>query len=373
MNTKRSKNLITMLLVGALAVVMPQLAMAAGTAAGTEISNQASVAYTVGGNSQSPLYSCDDSACTQTTGGQAADLTKFNVDRKINFTVVTNGGDAKNVTPGEQNTAFGYRITNTGNTSVTFNLSRVIADTNGILTDEGTTRIFLDADQDGVKDAGEVTQYADATTFGDIAADGDLYITVVQNVEAAAANGNTAMVDSFTVVAKEATTGAALSEGGTAGSGSAIVFADSGYNNTETVGTNRVWTVNAPVLNVQKTQSLISDGTDGTTGFIPGAIVEYTIRVTYASGSGSATGVIISDNIPVTLAPLANQYDTDKEVTRRVVDITGATDVTSYLAAGDADLDSWGTAAGSDVAIDCNTTLNEANDYCEIKFRVTIQ
>lgn len=384
MNTKLIQFLSTMLLVGALAVVMPQWAMAAGTAAGDTINNMAKASYSVGGNPQQEICSSPTgnstgnggtSGTTCTDGTNGAVNTSFIVDRKINFTVVTNGGDAKNVTPGETNTAFGYRITNIGNTSVTFDLSRVIADTNSILTDEGTTRIFLDADQDGVKDAGEVTQYAAATTFGNIAADGDLYITVVQNIEAAAANGNTAKVDSFTVVAKEATTGAALSEGGVAGSGNAIVFADSGYNNTETVGTDRVWTVGAPVLKIQKSQALISDGTDGTTGYIPGAKVEYTIRVTYDSGSGSATGVVVSDVLPATLAAVANQYDTgtDKEVKRTTYNVTGTVTDTQYLEGGAGDSTAWSTSAGGTITTACSFTLDEVGDYCEVKFRVTIQ
>lgn len=368
--------IVMMALIAILAIGMafPDMGHALGTTAGTAVTNQSSVTYEVNGAAQPTLYSCSTAACTQTTGGQPADLTSFTVDKKVNFTVTTVGGNALSVTPGQTDTGFGYLITNTGNTAARFDLSRVISDTNNILTDEGSVRIYLDVNGNGVKDAGENTSYVDPTTFGDIASDATLTVVVVQNVSGTAANGLSAFIDSFTVVAVNPIGGAAFVEGGVAGSGNAIVFADAGYDNTETVATDRVWTVGAPVLTVQKTQTLISDGAGGTTGYIPGAIVEYTITALYSSGTGSATSVILSDDLPPTLAPLADQYSGGTaEVARTIYDVATTTTTTTYLADPNADIPGWNTAAGSIVTVNCGGTLDEAGDYCEIKFRVTVQ
>lgn len=385
MKTNSKNRFLAMLLIGALAVVVPQWAMAAGTTAGTTISNMAKASYSVGGNPQQEICSSltgnstgngGTSGTTCTSGTNGALNTSFTVDRKINFTVTTVGLDGKSVTPGQTDAAFGYLITNTGNTAVTFALSATVDDTNSILVDELTPKIFLDADGDGVKDAGEGDQYANPISFGDIAVDGTLNITVVNEVSGTAANGLTAFINSITVVARDtvANGGVAIPEGGVAGTGNAIVWADSSYDNTETVATDRVWTVSAPVLKVQKSQALISDGTDGITGYIPGAKVEYTIRVTYDSGSGNATGVIISDVLPATLAAVANQYDTStKEVTRTTYNVTGSVTDTQYLEGGLGDSTAWSTSTGGTITTACSFTLNEAGDYCEIKFRVTIQ
>ena len=69
------------------------------------------------------------------------------------------------------------------------------------------------------------------------------------------------------------------------------------YDNSVAV-TNQVWVVGAPVLTVLKTEALLADGLGGVEGYIPGATIEYAITITYASGSGTASSVNVSDTVP---------------------------------------------------------------------------
>lgn len=109
---------------------------AAGTAAGTDINNSATLAYSVGGTPQSNICSSpsgnNTSTCTNTT---------FKVDNKINVLVTTSDNAAVSAVPGGIHTLT-FVVSNTGNSPQDFVLSSKVDLTTGstvTLGSPGTT------------------------------------------------------------------------------------------------------------------------------------------------------------------------------------------------------------------------------------------
>ncbi len=67
------------------------------------------------------------------------------------------------------------------------------------------------------------------------------------------------------------------------------------------------YTVLAAALSVAKSSRIVSDPVNGTTNpkFIPGAVVEYCIAVTNASGSATANDVGVNDPLPAQITYLS--------------------------------------------------------------------
>ena len=98
---------LTALLVGAaLFGLVSQRALAAGTTAGTSISNSAALSYSVGAVAQTPI---------NTTSAA------FLVDEKVNLTVA--GGVTTNVVPGSTAQATAFTVTNNSNSPLDFTLA----------------------------------------------------------------------------------------------------------------------------------------------------------------------------------------------------------------------------------------------------------
>ena len=361
MKTIKKYGLTAFALFAAFAFMMPQAVYALGTVAGTPITNQAELDYTVGGAPASTQYSCNVlvGACTTTVAG-GANVTSFLVDEKINFTVTAVDGTPKSVFT-NATAVFTYLVTNTGNSTVRFDLAAVTDDSaNDILSDSGQT-IYRDTDASGTLNAGD-TPYVNAGSFPDIIAGGTLQVLVVGAVRATATNGQTATITSltaqaahnfaygnFNVILEADSVGKGL--------GTAFVFADAGavnYDNSVAL-TNRVWQVGAPVLTLLKTETLIADGLGGVEGYIPGATVEYTIVATYASGSGTATAVTITEDIPANMTAISGFYGGGD------VEWNGAGITNGVVLSG------WGTAT---FAVICGDMVPA--DICTVIFRGTI-
>src|SRR5213594_4282846 len=82
-------------------------AEAAGTAAGTSVSNTANVAYSVGGIPQTPTNS---------------NTVTFLTDRRINVTVAESGGAYTDVTPSATAQVLTFTVTNGTNAAMDFRL-----------------------------------------------------------------------------------------------------------------------------------------------------------------------------------------------------------------------------------------------------------
>ena len=142
-------------IVASLAAV-PALAAPVGTQVGETIENTVTVAYNIGTIAQVPETATDEVA----------------VDRKVNLTLARTDNSGTEVTPGEENTAVSFVLTNESNDTLDFALAAVnIAD--GTLSEIATTV------EDSFQATGGFTYYLDNPVTGTVGAydSGDLLIT----------------------------------------------------------------------------------------------------------------------------------------------------------------------------------------------------
>ena len=305
------------------AVLIATPAFAAGTTAGSTISNTATVNYSVGGVAQTPVSN------TPTT---------FTVDRKVVFRVDETAPVATTVVaPGQAGAVTTFTVSNTSNTAIDFGLA-VTQQAGGTAAHGGTDNfdvttptIYVDTNGNGVYDAG--TDQA-VTYLDELAADTSKTIFVVSTIPAGRVTGDVAAV---TLTAQARDGGTAGSQGAisanTAGANTAgidTVLADTAYdaNNTASDGLGVAkddYTVQAAALTAVKTVVPVSDGfnTGANAKMIPGAVVQYCIIVSNAAGGGAATGVSISDPVPSTLTPVAGSVRINGTATSGVCNADG--------------------------------------------------
>lgn len=296
MNTKFHKYLGSAATVAVLAMA-PGLAHAAGTLAGSTITNTATLSFQVGGISQTA-----QSASNSVT-----------VDRKVNMTLV-NVGATTTVSPGQTAAATTWTLTNTSNDTLDFGLAAVNQTTGATAQHGGTDaydvtniKYYVDTNANGVYDAGTDTQ---VTWIDELAPDTSKTIFVISDTPLTATN---AQVSGLVLTATAQAGGAAATQGAvltaTAGANTAgvdTVFAD-GAGTSDSANDGKIsakgdYTVSAAVLTVNKYATLISDPINGTTNpkMIPGAVVEYCIALANGAGGATATSVTVSDPVPAT-------------------------------------------------------------------------
>jgi uncharacterized repeat protein (TIGR01451 family) len=122
MKTASRKIFWAMLLIGAIAVLAPQTALATGTLAGTTVTNNATVSYSVSGQPQPDKLTS----------------TNFKVDDKVSFTLTAQ--DSGNVTILPGGAAYQtYLLTNTGNGTHDFTFSPLVIGGNTLTPATGPT------------------------------------------------------------------------------------------------------------------------------------------------------------------------------------------------------------------------------------------
>lgn len=282
----------------ALSSVAATPAFAAGTTAGTTITNTATVDYQVGGVAQ----------------GQQSASNNFTVDRKINLLVEEVGTVTTNVVPGQTNAVTTFQLTNSSNEVLDFALvaSQIVGGT----TSHGGTdtfnannvRIYRDNTVTGTVGSWDVGDTLITAYVDELVVDTAIRLFVVSDIPAGLANNAVAGV-TLRATAREGglagTQGAAITE--TAGANTAgkdTVFADiagvaGDVARDGSHSDNDDYTVQTATLAVTKTSRVISDPFNNTTNpkLIPGAVVEYCIAVAN-SGGAAATSVVINDPVP---------------------------------------------------------------------------
>jgi uncharacterized repeat protein (TIGR01451 family) len=278
-------------------------AHAVGTAAGTPVSNTATVSFSVGSVAQPAVTSAPAT---------------FLVDRVVNFTISTTDATFVPVTPGQTTGYVSFLLSHSGNGAQGFQLNATNAAT-------GTT-VF------GGADAADVTALAvyvapDASaTFVPSAPTSNGY--VLGNLDSLAAS-STAVTRKVVVLvtspntltdqqiagiqlqargAVAGTAGATL-ETATAGADTQnavdVVLAVAGNSATALSAVR----ANAATVAVTKNSSVISDPFNNTTNpkAIPGAVVEYVVSATN-NGSTAAQTVGFTDTLPATTTFEATGY-----------------------------------------------------------------
>jgi uncharacterized repeat protein (TIGR01451 family) len=282
----------------ALAVLGSNPAMAAGTTAGSTITNTVSVAFQVGGVSQ--------------TGTSASDT--LTVDRKVNLIVAEVGTTTTTVSPGATSQVTTFTVTNTSNAVLDFALAAAQqsggagAHSNTDSFDVTNVKIYRDANANGTFDSASDTL---VTYLDELTADATATLFVVADVPLSLTTGSVAAV-TLTATGREGgasgTQGAALvptTGGNTAGMDT--VFAD-GAGATDTArdaafSAKDDYTIFAAALTATKTSRVVSDPVNLTSNpkMIPGATIEYCIAISNAAGSATASTVTVNDPLPANI------------------------------------------------------------------------
>lgn len=356
---KTTKRLLGSAAILALAVLGANPAYAEGTAAGSTITNNVTVAYKVGGFDQ-----------TAATASNA-----IIVDRKVNVTVAEVGTTTTSISPNQTAAVTTFQVTNLSNATLDFALLAA-QQTGGTAAHGGTdsfdatnVRIYVDSNGNGIFDAATDSL---VTYLDEMAADASRTVFVVVDIPTGLSSGAIAGV-TLTATGREGGTaavqGAALVQTTTANTaGMDTVFAD-GAGVTDLAKDAAFsaaddYTVAAAALSVIKSSKVIWDPVNLFVNpkAIPGASIEYCIAVSNAAGSVLATDVSISDTLPTQVA-----YDTTT-VTGIGIKVNGTVDATNGCLAD-------GVAGGNHAAGVVTGSLSNvaATETKTLVFRAIIQ
>ncbi len=297
----RNMRLLASASVLAATAVAASPAFAAGTTAGTTVTNSVTLDYKVGGIDQAQLSASDT----------------FTVDRKVNLTVIETGNSATTVTPGQTAAVTIFSVSNSSNAALDFGLA--VSQLSGGTAPHGETdnfnvsnvKMYADTNTNGSYDPGTDQEI---TYLDQVAADTSRTVFVVADVPVGRATDDAAGVR-LTATAAESTGAGTLGATVTQTAGANTTSMDTVFADTNASGNvardgihfaEDDYVVLAATLTATKTSRVISDPFNGTTDpkMIPGAVVEYCISVANAAGSATASGVTISDEVPA-----ATTYD----------------------------------------------------------------
>ncbi len=258
---------------------------AAGTASGVDISNQATVSYSVSGLNQTDINS---------------NTITFTVDALVDLTVTGTGN--QNVTP---NGVFQleFTITNTGNETYDFTLASEAG-----VEDFSVSGLAIHVDTNGNGTWDGVATDLPGTSINDLAADASTKAWLVGTIPATATDNQSAtyhlmasalLADGNPIPAE--TTDVATTK--------QYVYADaSGPHSSDNVrdtqhSASLSFVAQTANLTVVKSSSVLWDPVNlGTNPLhIPGAIVEYTIQISNGSGTETASAIAVTDVLDANL------------------------------------------------------------------------
>jgi len=272
------RHALKLLAIAWLGLLSNQSLWAAGTTAGTDITNTASVDYVVG---VTPLTATSNIVTTT-------------VDELLNVTVVgQDAGGLVTVNPGASSQVLTFQVTNTGNGTDSYSLT--VTNQLGDDFDAVPIAIYQD-DGDGIFNAADTL--LDGSNDPVMNADDVITVFVVADIPAGAVDGNIADID-LTVDSNTAigVPGSAVLGGGDGGT-DAVVGSSGG-----TGSATESYLVSDVLVTLFKSASIVDPfgGSDPA----PGATITYSIDVT-VTGGGTASAVVISDPIPANTTYVSN-------------------------------------------------------------------
>lgn len=247
---------------------------AAGTTAGTTISNTATATYTdPGGN-------------TRSANSNQVDI---KVDELLNVTVAKADPGPVVVTLGSTNQVLSFTVTNTGNGSEAFDLTPTTA-IGGDQFDPTTTSIVIDTNGNGVYDPGVDTVYTAGSNDLTLAPDQSKRVFVLSTIPGSGSDLDRGDLD-LTAAARTGTGAAGtIFAGQGQGGGDAVV------GTTGADGVDRgAYVIQSASIAFVKSAAVLDPF--GGTRSVPGSIVTYTLVATI-SGTGTLTNLAIGDAIP---------------------------------------------------------------------------
>jgi len=277
-----------------LSLIIPQIGWAAGTPAGTAISNSATLAYSLGAAVQPNMTS----------------TVSFLVDEKLNLTVV--GGVTTSVVTGSTAQATAFTVTNNANSALDFSLAVTSAITGDNFDSTACSAFVESGATAGYQAAQDI-----ATFIDELPADAAKTVYAVCDIPAALANGNTGLVgvtaaaqgnfNAAVYVASVGVLGAALVQSAAPDTANVdILFAD--IAGTEDIArdamhsAHNTYSIAPSPLTITKTIASVLDPKGGTVA-MPGSVMTYQIAV--ALTTGTATNLVIADPLPpeITFVP----------------------------------------------------------------------
>lgn len=291
----RTMRLLASASVLAVSAIAASPAFAAGTTAGTTITNQVTLDYKVGGIDQNQVTASDS----------------FTVDRKVNL-LVTENGSTTSVSPGQTAAVTAFLVANSSNAPL--DLALAVTQLSGGSAAHGGTdnydvsniKMYVDTNLNTSYDPGTDVEI---TYLDQLAADDSKTVFVVADVPLGRSTNDVAGIR-LTATASEASAAGSLGSTITQTSGANTAGVDTVFADTAADGNvlrdgihfdEDDYTVLAAALTATKTSRVISDPFNGSTNpkMIPGAVVEYCIAVANAAGSATATGISVSDELPL--------------------------------------------------------------------------
>lgn len=305
-------------------------AWAAGTAAGTSISNTATLSYTVGNSSTTTTIESSPTGNNNSAAGSGAP-TSFVVDRKIDVQVVHNQTAATSATVGEAGAITSFTVTNLGNSVQDFLLTPEALVAGNSTTNPPDPYTGSNAISSSTFQATACTAwvsptstgtYTSATYIDELAPDITYYVQLRCDMPTSGTgqtNGDTALVNLRAQAAASGCEAAMLGSTaavpvtntacGTTGSAGAAVTATAG---ADTAGVDTVfgdaagrftgdgerdgkhsaragYIILSAIPTVTKTSTLMCDPLNKDTNpkHIPGAVVKYTVTVANDTAAGA--------------------------------------------------------------------------------------
>lgn len=277
-----------------LAALAAPVAHAAGTTAGTLVTNTATLTF--------------ESPDPNNPGGPnvpqpPVPATKnFAVDEVLDVAVAKVGTGTTVVTPGSTQREIKYTVTNNGNGNEQYNLVIDYADTNDQFDPTNVT-IWIDSDNDGTPDY----QYIQGTTNLTLTPDQHVTVIVRGDIPASAVSGDTSNVNlralSDTVQQAKGTGYQSATPGEAVGApvavtvpgGSSVTYqavVGNSHADQQDQGKYLVQTISATLKKDAKATHAL-----GNNKFVPGAEITYSLTLE-VTGDGTLTKVLIKDSIP---------------------------------------------------------------------------
>ena len=271
-----------------LALISP-FTLAAGTTAGTTISNQATVTY--------------DAGAGQVTATSAS--VNITVQELINATMQNQQVGDLAVSVNETGTVLKYTLTNTGNGAEAFKI--VASNITGDQFDVNFTNVYVD-DGDNNFNAADTLLVGGVTPS--IAANGNITIWVLADIPAtntaggAIIDGNKAdvIITAQSKTFLDATPAKASPNQGDVVNNAGDAGTDAVFGATGNISDDATYVISAIQVSIAKTIEAIRDNLASNSNKpVPGADVDYQLLITVI-GTGSANNVVVTDPLPSSLA-----------------------------------------------------------------------
>ncbi len=292
------KNAVLAAFTAVSACVVASPALAAGTPAGTNITNVATATYELPNGDEATIDS---------------NIVTLKVDELLDVSVAWSDPSDVSTSAGAAGQLLKFTVTNGGNGAEAFTLA-TLANGGGDDFDPSVTSIVLDSNGNGAYDAGVDTVYLSGSNDPQLDPDQSITVFVLSGIPAGAGDGQRGRVD-LTAAAR---TGSGAPGTGFAGQGQGGGDAVVGATGADSEDDGYYRVAKATVAFVKS--ATVADAFGGTAA-APGSTITYTLAAT-VSGTGSLANLRVSDPVPagttyqagsLTLegAPLTDSADAD--------------------------------------------------------------